>query len=302
MSFPSPIFILACPRSYTSLICAMLGQHPELYGVPELRLFTTDTIYELEQRAKYGKGSFKMHGLRRTVAQLYAGEQTMQSIEMAHRWISNRRQCSTGEVYIELCRKVAPLRIIDKSPAYSRLPGSLNRIHKTFPNAQYIHLVRHPRTQGQSVMNINNGFLAIVTNSRDYATNPPTVDPQFLWGRTQANILEFLSTIPSHQHIRFRGEDILNEPRLHFEKLCKWLNLSWNESIFEALLHPEESPYACIGPHGAYFGNDPNFLQSPAYRYRPVAPSTLEGSLAWRKDDKGFLPLVMELAQEFGYQ
>ena len=32
----APLFILAPPRSYTSLFNAMIGQHPEAYGLPEL--------------------------------------------------------------------------------------------------------------------------------------------------------------------------------------------------------------------------------------------------------------------------
>ena len=39
-----PVFILAPPRSYTTLICAMLGQHPELYGLPELHLFIAERM------------------------------------------------------------------------------------------------------------------------------------------------------------------------------------------------------------------------------------------------------------------
>jgi hypothetical protein len=282
----------------------MLGQHPELYGVPELQLFTTETLLQLVQQSKKGFGSLMIHGLVRTVAQLYAGEQTRESVEMAYRWIYNHRKCTTAEVYIELCRKVSPLRIVDKSPAYARIKPieTLNRIQKAFPDAHYIHLVRHPRTQGQSVMNINNGIVALISNSVDYSTSPPTIDPQYLWGRMQFRILDFLSTVPSHQQMRLRGEDVLNDPRSHFEKICKWLNLTWDESVFEVMLRPQDSPYACLGPYGASFGNDTNFLQSPAFLYKPIAPSQLEGPLPWRNDNKGFIPKIIKLAQEFGYE
>jgi hypothetical protein len=279
----------------------MLGRHPELYGVPELNLFTTETIEQLIQRMK-GARLRQQHGFLRTVAQLYAGEQTVLSIDMARRWMFNRLHMSTGEVYIELCRKVAPLRIIDKSPSYSMKSVHLERIQKTFPGAHYLHLIRHPRTQGQSVMNLSGGLLAKLCRSIDYSTKPLTFDPQYMWYRGQSKILDFLSTVPSHQQMRLRGEDILNDPRSYFEKICQWLNLSWNESIYEAMLRPQDSPYACFGPYGARLGNDPNFLKSPAFRYKPLAPSKLEGSLPWREDNKGFLPPVIKLAQELGYE
>ncbi|MBD1833396.1 sulfotransferase [Cyanobacteria bacterium FACHB-472] len=302
MLAPQPVFILASPRSFTSLVCAMLGQHPEAYGVPELNLFVTDTLEQFLQRMS-GFRRFQLHGLLRTVAQLYGGEQSLYSIEMAHRWISTRLDHSVGEVYRELCEKVAPLRIIDKSPVYAANRATLNRIRKTFPNAYYLHLIRHPRTQGQSLMNVRGGqIMAVMFNSVDRSTNPPTVDPQYKWYRMQSTILDFLSNIPKQQKMHVLGETLLNEPQLYLEKICTWLNFSWNETILEGMLHPEDSPYAKLGPYGAHLGNDPNFLKSPAFRYQPVTPSKLEGSLPWREDGKGFIPEVVKLAQELGYE
>jgi len=316
MSVPQPIFILASPRSFTSLLCGMLGQHPEAYGVPELNLFLAETLQQLLEELK-GQ-SRKMHGPLRTIAQLYSGEQTMLSIAMARRWILNRTHCSTGEVYLEFCSKVAPLRIIDKSPAYALDIQNLNRIQKVFPQAHYLHLVRHPRPQGESMMKLApqlrqqkqlkrslvgkiDSVSPTLLNCIDNSTDPPTIDYQYLWYRMQKRILDFLSTVPSEQQMRLRGEDVLNNPRLYFEKISRWLGLSWNESAFEAMLHPEDSPYACFGPYGANLGNDPNFLRSPKFRQKLVVSSTLDGSLPWRKDNGGFLPAVIKLAQELGY-
>ncbi len=302
MPVPQPVFILASPRSFTSLSCAMIGQHPEAYGVPELNLFVTETLEQFVHRMS-GFRRFQLHGLLRTVAQLYAGEQTLNSIDMAHRWIRRRCDCNVGEVYIELCSKVSPLRIIDKSPVYAAKLENLNRIRKTFPDAYYLHLTRHPRTQGQSLMDVRAGkLMAVLSNSVDYATNPPTVDPQIAWYKMQCTILDFLNEIPNHRKMHLHGESILNEPRLYLEKICRWLEFSWDESIFEAMLRPQDSPYASLGPYGAHLGNDPNFLKSPAFRAQTIAPSQLEGSLAWRKDRKGFMPEVVELAQEMGYE
>src|SRR5277367_299883 len=44
----APLFVLAPPRSYTSVIAAMIGQHPELAGLPELKPFSYRTVGELE--------------------------------------------------------------------------------------------------------------------------------------------------------------------------------------------------------------------------------------------------------------
>jgi len=296
----SPVFILANPRSFTSLICAMLGQHPEAYGVPELNLLVCDTLEALMGRFSNIR-QFQQHGLLRTVAHLYSGEQTIASIDMARRWVLAHLKWSTGEVYKKLCCQVAPLRIIDKSPAYALDVEVMERLYRVFPNAYFIHLVRHPRTQGLSIMNTGDGFMAVASKSYDYTTDPPTLDPQFAWYATQNRILKFLSTVPSEQQMFLRGEDLLNDPPVYFEKICQWLGLSWTEAAYEAILNPDESPFACPGPYGTTMGNDPNFLNSPYFKQRYVKPSSLEGTLAWRTDGKGFIPEVVELAQRLGY-
>lgn len=277
----------------------MLGRHPEAYGVPELNLFSADTIGDVMDYFIFTKRSqYRLSGLLRTLSQLYAGEQTIESVQMAYRWLSNRLYHSTGEVYWELCSRVAPLRIVDKSPGYTGKLERLHRIGKTFPNAHYLHLIRHPRPQGESLMKLIMNF----SPTRKAAINLSSIDPQRWWYRSQRNILDFLSTVPAERQMRLRGEDLLNDPPSHFAQICQWLNFAWDESILETMLHPEDSPYACLGPYGAIPGNDPNFLRSPAYRYRPVAYSQLSGPLPWREDNKGFLTPVIKLAQEFGYE
>jgi len=295
-----PLFILGSPRSFTSLICAMLGQHPDAYGVPELNLFASETVGELLDQMK-GLRKFQMDGLLRTVAELYGGEQNLVTVEMANRWVFKHYSCKTKEIYEKLCEKVAPKMIIDKSPVYGTRPEILDRIGESFGHAYFLHLVRHPRTQGNSMMSVADGMLTILSSSIDYSTEPPTVDPQYLWLRMQRNILNFLTTIPESQKMFLRGEDILNDPQTYFEKICRWLNLDWHNQAYECMLHPEKSCYACLGPYGASLGNDPNFLRSPIFKQRNIPPSTLIGSLPWRNDGKGFIKDVIELAQELGY-
>ncbi len=302
-SVQQPVFILASPYSFTSIVSAMLGQHPMGYSVPEVNLFVTETMDQFEKMS-IGKRRVS-HGLLRTIAQLYSGEQSLEAIEMARRWITNRRKEKTSDVYIELSRKIAPLRIIDKCPLYTnpQKPDILKRIEKTFPKAHFVYLVRHPRSHGQSWQKIPEaGFSLIADDSVDYATDPPTIDPQFDWLKRQRHIMEFLATIPKARQIQLRGEDVLNDPRSYLERICNWLKFDWNDSIFDDMLHTERSSYASMGPFGAEWGNNPSYQKNPAFRHRPIKISKLGGRLPWRNDKRGFIPEVIELAQELGYE
>lgn len=302
MSVAQPIFILGSPCSFTSLVWAMLGQHPETYGVPELNLLLTETLEEFALSLR-GSRQFQSHGLLRTIAQLYAGEQTLCSIDMARRWISNRLHCMTAEIYFELCHKVSPLRLVESSHVYATDLEILNRIYNTFPHAYFLHLLCHPKTQGESIMKIANGAMAILEDWIDYSTEPPVVEPQYGWYKLNSNILDFLKGVPASQKMTIRGEDIINEPCCNLENICRWLNLNWDESVSAALLRPQDSSYASYGPYGTHLGLDPHFLKYPALEaHKTTGAVKLEGRLSWRNDDKGFIPEVLQMAQEFGYE
>lgn len=283
----------------------MLGQHPEAYGVPELNLLTAKTVEQLT-RDLTDIRYLQLHGLLRTVAQLYTGEQTLLSIEAAQRWIMTRSTQTTEEVYAELCHRVAPLRLVDHSRVYSSSLEILQFTDKSFPGAHYIHLVHHPRSEGMALTEVPYGNLvAIANNSIDYSTPHPTLDPQILWYKTQRTILDFLSQVPATQQMCLRCEDILREPAVYFKEVCCWLDLSWDGAILDAILRPEASPYAGFGPFGANLGDDPTLLRSPTFSSTASTVShsnQLKGALPWRSDGKGFLPHVIQLAQTLGYE
>jgi hypothetical protein len=297
----SPLFIISAPRSFTSLMAAMLGQHPEAYGVPDLNLFLEDTLQELvvSMTDIYAN---QLHGLLRTVAELYAGEQTMAAIDMAHRWIVKRKDWPTGEVYKELSRRVAPLRIVDKSPGYiSR--ERLQHIRRVFPDAYYLHLIRHPFNMCESLMKHESGqIIATLTNSLDYSTTDEVIDPQFLWYRTNHTICRFLDNVNDRQKMQLRVEDFLNDPKHFCKILCHWLGWSWDSACYEAMLHPEDSIYANSGPFGANLGNNPDFIKAPRFRQQPIITGNLSAILPWRPDKQGFYPHVIEMASRFGYK
>ncbi len=145
-----PLIILAPPRSYTSLVCAMLGQHPQLYGLPELHLFMADTVagwWKICDDARW-----RAHGALRAVAELYFGGQTEETVKKAEGWLRRRSQLSTGALFRRITRIVWPRLAVEKSPSTTYSLERLGRLQRAFPAARYIHLVRHPRTQAESMI------------------------------------------------------------------------------------------------------------------------------------------------------
>jgi len=278
----------------------MLGEHPQMYGLPEVNLFVAETMRE--RQGVIARPKFSEHGLLRAVAQLFAGEQTFGTIALARRWVEMRANCTCSSVLQELGERVAPRILVEKSPRSVVRCEYLQRIWKAFPNTKFLHLLRHPRSLGESLYRLGGTVAAKGLEALDYSTDPPAVDFQKAWYSLNMNIITFLDGIPEDQKIQVRGEELLGDVDTYLRRIVKWLGLRTDEEAIEAMRHPEWSPYADFGPANARFGNDPNFLSAPALRPLPSgeAPS-LEGPLSWRQDGRGFSPEVVELAKQLGY-
>lgn len=294
--FPPPIFLLAPARSFTSLCCGVIGQHPELLGSPEFNLFRAETGEEFIASVR------AQTGLHRFVAQVYAGEQSIRSIRMAQRWVSVRRDRTTAEIHRELCTKIAPLTLVQKSPAYAKRLVCMQRALEAFPTARFIHLVRHPRGMGESALKYDYAPLRLVANGGVDRSGPwPVADPQIMWHDYHLRILRFQEMVDPDQWLRIKGEDFLADIDNQLIRLCEWLGISTAPEAIAAMKRPEDSPFASFGPANALLGNDPNFLSAPQLRPYKSREESLAGPLSWRPDEAPFHPRVVEMAQSFGY-
>ena len=310
----------------------MIGMHPELYAIPELHILEKDYLAELIAFFVKERQEKKIHGLRRIISELYLGEQTLESVRVADRWLERRMSMRTRDIYQLLIDKSGGLGFVDKSPAYSLDPETLKRIDKNFPNSRFIHLVRHPIGQGLSMAKLMPGVLASRKRladlrskyREDLATIPHLardlfwikenqtendeakeieIDFQYLWIRMQKRIMTFLDGVKEERKLTIRGEDFLGDPVKTMKFISKFLGLSWKDSYAEEIMHPERSKYACIGPQGAQFGNDVNYLLNPTYIQREVnTPNFSIKTIPWRFDEKCFDENLIRLAKSFGYE
>ena len=312
-----PLFILSAPRSFTSVVCAMLGQHPEMYGLLETGLFNVETMEEWWATARRA-------GLLRCIAELFFDDQTDRSIRQAEAWLKRRLSFTTAYVFELIGERVAPRTLIDKTPAMAFEVAAMLRTDDMFPGARYLHLLRHPRGQCESVMNhtlrmaeeqhappplwVRHLVPPDGTDARTPLPPPRRAngpaglrDPQWRWYELHNNILEFLEGIPMERKLTMRGEDLLADPDSGLRTIASWLGLSCDDGVVEEMKHPERGPYSFVGPPSARFGTSRYFLQQPALRPDRAAPLSLDGPLAWRADGGGFAHRVRRLAEYFGY-
>lgn len=256
-------------------------------------------------------------GLLRAIAQLVFGGQTETNVKLAAGWLRRRSPLTSGFIFEELARHIYPSIAVDKSPSTVHALNSMRRVYRLFPKSRFIHLVRHPRGHGKSVLKYREtlasfgpvpawlSYLASFPYSspnREPDVEHNAVDPQRGWYVLNTNIITFLKTVPEEQWVTIRGEDLLADPDRGLREIAGWMNLRTDREAIDEMKHPELSPYACFGPPGARFGNDIFFLEHPALQAGRSASQSLEGPLSWRPDGQEFLPEVKELARSLGYE
>jgi hypothetical protein len=309
MPLADPLVILALPRSYSTLACAMLGQHPQMYGLPEMNLFLTQSMQEWWMKFGINYSA----GLSRAIAEVIFGRQTEATVVQARYWLWQRRGWDTGDVLWELAERIYPLILVEKNPlegGRKEIQESLQRRIRVFPQAKFLHLVRHPLGYGQSYLQLLEEmatrmppFVMARLSARllDKTTDCTVLDPQRQWCMANSNILSFLAQVPPAQQMRVRGEDLLADPERYLREIAEWMQLRSDAEAIEAMKHPEDSPFAGFGPRNALLGGDPSFFRHPALRTGKVKGQSLDGPLPWRRDGLGFREEVRELARQFGY-
>ena len=308
----APLIILCPARSFSSVICAMLGQHPQMYGFPELRLFTADTVDGLLRRWQEKKGFLDelcgqlfgspaaecSTGLLRALAELHYGGQTAETIGQAVAWLHARRDWSTRQLFDSLLEAIRPRTGGEKTPETAMYPTCMARAHTVNPRARFLHLTRHPVTAqrsmqvhwGRRMQKVRPGWWTGCELAQVCAR---------AWCLTHQAILDFTGALPPGQTMRVRGEDLLQEPDIYLPQVAAWLGLRTDAEAVEAMKHPERSAYAGLGPTLAWLGNDPKFLHAP--RRRPCElPRALEHPPEWGVHP-WLLLTTLELARRLGY-
>jgi hypothetical protein len=257
-------------------------------------------------------------GLLRAVAQLFFGEQTDDSIKAAEGWLRRRNHFSTSLVFESLAEKTGGLVPVESSSTLVSRPAALQLMLQMFPLARFIHIVQHPRRFGEFLMKgiedaarqgpvpywmLNLASFPGASASEDGTPHRDSgFDPQRAWYVLNGNACEFLKGVPENQRLLLRIEDLFGETVPVLERIAGWLGLRTDEEAIQAMMHPEQSPYARPGPPRARFGNESAFLQNPTPGTAPLEAHTLEGPLSWSPVAREFLPKVKELARQFDYR
>lgn len=260
------LMMLCPPRSFSSLVSTMIGQHPQIYGFPELHVMVRETVSEALEWERRREKYLGPPGLLRALGMLLHDGQGPDEVLMAANWLEDRQHWPSHrvmDVVMELAaEKTGAVYCLEKTPTLAFLPRALERVRRCWPDALYIHVTRHPVNLKKSIDEYIDNQPRLSAEEKKYRRDYSMTG----WPVTQRNILDFCNSLAPGQYLRIRGEDVLSDATNVMRQVAQWLGLRTDDAAIAAMLRPEESPYASLGPPMAPFGNDPKFCANPAFR------------------------------------
>jgi hypothetical protein len=299
----APVFVLAAPMSGADVLTAMLGCHPQFCALPQTHLFMAEGVEDLLEIFRIGQGDHA-DGLLRALAQLLHDQQTDAAVTEAKDWLAAHKHQTVDAVLAQLAACAAPRRLVLVETASTLRPAELERMRRHHPQAQYLHLLRHPWSQGVILANRWNDRLFVPVDYKDHYFSPPLLDPQIPWFRANRNLLEHIAQLAPRQALRMGWEALISDSASTLGEICRWLDVSDDADTLKRMQRYEQWAFWGHGPPSAAGGLDAESLEQIPDRVMDHAffGPRLDRILPWRPDGKGFMPEVIALAREFAYE
>ncbi len=217
------IFVLAPPRSGTTLLRVLLGGHPQLFAPPELELMPFNTLGERE-RICSGRDAFWLEGTLRAVMALRGVSADDAKALMAVREAADK---TVKDFYAEMQGWLGDRLLVDKSPSYILDRSILDRMEATFEVPLYIHLHRHPYGMINSFeeAKLHQIFFRYPHSFTSRAL------AELIWTHSHQNVLDFFTTVPADRQIDVGFEAITANPQQEMERLCAFMGLPFDPSM-----------------------------------------------------------------------
>ena len=284
---PRAVFILAPPRSGTTLLRVMLAGHSGLFSTSELLLLNWHTLAERKE-AYIGRYSLWQEGLIRTLMEINAC-----TAETAIALIDEKiaQGMTTQQMYAELQAAIAPRLLVEKTPAYALDLTTLQHAEAIFDQPLYLHLVRHPYSMIHSFVK-NHIAGALYLKKHDFSDRALG---ELIWTITHQNSLAFLREIPANRQQRIYYEQLVTAPAATMRALCEQFQLPFEEGMIQPYQNAERKMVDGIYAESTPMG-DTHFQEHGRIK--------AERADSWQKvrEDNFLSNVTWELAAELGYE
>jgi hypothetical protein len=216
-----PIFVVGSPRSGTSILTWCLGQHPNIFPVPE-----SNWMGDFAVNVALGYGVGTARGDRSILSAMEIRDdelfttvgQSINGLILRHRENLERKRRTTSPA------SEPKGRWVDGTPEYS---FHICGLRKLFPDALFVHILRDVRAVVRSMLNFHRvaGFHLVPNEDKAYR----------YWLRTVSGCVEAERAYGPRLVYRIRYTDLIDNPESAMRSLLDFLGESYTARCLEPL-------------------------------------------------------------------
>lgn len=272
------VFIGGAPRSGTTFLGSLVGGHSACIATPESSFKVDGLIARVSQgrvidataiERLLESGRFRAWGL-----QLEKGEYE----DLKRTGTVLQAMSVIVQAYARRSKIEGPSVWVDHTPSNIR---HVDRLLKSFPETKFVHLIRDGRAVCASVLPLDWGPNTVVAAARD-------------WMEHLAAGLAAESSLPADRIVRVRYEDLVAAPEQELRRLCKFLELDYEDSMMKGTGFTPEDFSRSIHP---LVGQPPRSQRISAWRSE-MQPRDIEIFEARTGDLLPFLGYELEFRWE----
>ena len=237
--FHKPCFIVAAPRSGSTLLFETLSQSKLLWTVGGESHQHIESIDSLNPANR----GYHSNQLTDADAKVEISQQLMKN------FVSSLQNCN-GNRYVELEDRPQKIRFLEKTPKNAlRIPF----LHRIFPNAKFIFLHRQPTTNISSIMEAwKSGRFVTYKKLPDWSGLPWSLllppgwqglkqsslaeISAFQWQSANQSILTALEVLPQSQWCVVKYEDFIAEPQQQVQRLCEFMEIPFDNRLAQVTM------------------------------------------------------------------
>lgn len=208
--------MVGCERSGTTLLRTMLDMNPALAMTPE-SYFPVEWLRPHVRTALENGGLDTDQLLRRLAEHDWFGRWKLPLEQVEKRWASNPPSdvpAALSGIYLAYADREQKQSVGDKTPAFV---GHIPLLAASFPTAKFVHIVRDGREVAMSLIE---------------RPQPPNrlADSALYWARQVTAARATGATIPDrYEEVRY--EDLLEDPEAELRRLCRFIGLTYTDSM-----------------------------------------------------------------------
>lgn len=234
--FAHPVFILAAPRSGSTLLFETLMQSAELWTIGDESHDVFETIPELRP----GQGV--------TSNRLTSREATRAVVTNLHRNFLVLLRNRAGLPYLPQAKKIGPVRMLEKTPKNALRVPFLNA---GFPDSLFIYLYRDPRENISSIMEAwrSGRFVTyrdLLGKNRHWSLLLPPEWPSvnghslesiaaYQWKMANKYILDDLGKLAPERWTATSYQALLSQPEAEFQRLFDFIGIPMDEHVLRLI-------------------------------------------------------------------